>query len=135
MAEEKKMARHERMYKKKPHLERDEDGHMSVKEKEADKEQSGTDGVKMTEHHGEGLPMHARHAHERREMYNRHEIEHATHEATGGKSKKEMHKRHEIDAKDMHGRHEKEIEAGEHKEMSIGKNENKKGEKKEEKGE
>ncbi len=72
--------RHERMYKKKPHLERGEDGHVGVKEKEADKEQSGTDGMKMEEKHGEGMPMHVRHSTERNDMHKRHQMEHAMHE-------------------------------------------------------
>lgn len=133
MAEEKRKPKHERLYAKKPHLERGEDGNVGVKEKEADKVQSGDDGVKMTEHHGEGMPMHVRHAHERNDMHKRHETEHAMHDHAKAGSKKELHKRHEIDLHDMHGRHEKEIEAGEKKDM--GDVENKAGEKKEAKGE
>lgn len=133
MAEEKKKPKHERLYSKKPHLERGEDGHVGVKEKEADKVQSGTDGVKMTEHKGEGMPIHVRHSHERHDMHKRQEIEHQMHEHHKAGSKKELHKRHEIDFKDMHSRHEKEIEAGESKDM--GDVENKAGVKKEEKGE
>lgn len=118
---EKKQARHERMYKTKPHLERGEDGHIGVKEKEADKVQSGVDGMKTEEHHG--MPMHVRHHHERHDMHSRHEVEHAMHDHQGLGSKKEMHERHEKERKDMHGRHEKEMESGEHKEMNIdGKN-------------
>lgn len=125
--------RHARMYKSKPHLERGEDGHVGVAEKEADKVQSGTDGVKMTEHEGEGMPMHVRHASERQDMHKRHEVEHAVHDHNKAGSKKELHKRHEIDMKDMHSRHEREIESGEKKDM--GDVENKAGEKKEAKGE
>ena len=121
---EKKAPRHERMYKAKPHLERGEDGHIGVKEKEADKVQSGTDDMKMEEHHG--MPMHVKHSMERHHMNARHETEHTMHDHHGAGSKKEMHERHEKERKDMHTRHEKEMEAGEHKEMNIdGKNKNK----------
>jgi len=129
-----KEPRHERLYKKKPTLERGEDGHVGVKEKEADKVQSGVDGMKMEETHGEGMPMHVRHSAERHDMHKRHEMEHAVHDHHKAGHKKELHKRHQEEMKAMHGRHEKEIEAGESKEMTIGSNnENKKGEKAEEK--
>lgn len=120
---DKKKPRHERMYSKKPHLERGEDGHMDVKEKEptaaveeADAAQSGVDGVKVN---GEGMPAHARHAHERRDMHNRHETEHAVHDNGKHGEKKEMHERHAKEMKDMHKRHQKEIDAGEHKDQDI----------------
>jgi hypothetical protein len=106
-----KMAKYERMYKNSPKLERDADGNLGVKKPtQADAVQSGTDGV----------PVHVRHAHERREikhrhvaehhaLHHRHEIEHSHME--GGK-KGELHARHHAEIKAMHGRHE-----GEHREM------------------
>jgi len=60
--------------------------------------------------------MEARHAHERRDMHNRHETQHAVHDHIGG-PKKELHARHEKEMKDMHKRHEKEIEHGEGKDV------------------
>jgi len=124
MAEEKKLPRHKRLYKDSPKMERGEDGHMGVtkrgdKENEAetaaDAVQSGDDGIYVTE----GMPPHVRHAHERRDMHNRHETEHSVHDHAKAGSKKEMHGRHQKEMKDMHGRHEKEIESGEHKDMDI----------------
>lgn len=102
------MSRAER-YKNSPTMKRDEDsGKMAVSkaEKKSSEVNSGTDG--MQEHEGEGMPAVARHAQERREMFNRHETEHSVHEAKGGKAKEEMHKRHEEEMKAMHKRHGKE---------------------------
>lgn len=119
-----KEARHKRMYKDTPHMERGEDGYMGVtkrgdketaSEKEADKTQSGDDGVKMTE----GMPMNIRHAHERMDMHKRHEIEHAVHDHSKAGSKAEMYGRHQAEMKNMHARHEKEIGAGESKDQDI----------------
>lgn len=110
--------RHKRMYKKQPHLERGEDGEVGVAEKEADKVQSGDAGVAMTEHN-DGMPAPMRHAHERRDMHNRHETEHSMHEAMNKGSKKDMHTRHEKEMKDMHARHEKEMDSGEGKDQDI----------------
>jgi hypothetical protein len=115
---EKKMSRHERMYKTKPTLERGEDGHIGVKEKEADNTQAGVDKVAGTGLH-EGMPMHIRHAHERNDMHTRHEVEHSVHDHAKLGSKKEMHSRHESELKSMHKRHESEIESGEHKDIDI----------------
>jgi len=121
---EKKMARHSRMYKDSPSMERGEDGKMGVtkrgdketsSEKEADKVQSGDDGVKMTE----GMPTHIRHAHERMDMHKRHEMEHAVHDHNKAGSKAEMHGRHQTEMKNMHKRHESEIEHGEGKDQDI----------------
>lgn len=88
-------ARHKRMYSDSPKLERGEDGNMksqkpsdkrgekpSGSEKEADKDQSGTDGMKTTEPHEEARIQ---------------EI-------------KDMHARHEKEMKAIHGRHQKEDE-------------------------
>lgn len=112
-----KEPRHSRMYKTKPHMERGDDGKMAVtkNEKEADKVQSGDDGVKMTE----GMPMNIRHAHERMDMHKRHEIEHAVHDHSKVGSKAEMHGRHQAEMKNMHARHEKEIGSGENKDQDI----------------
>src|SRR4051812_49285377 len=112
---EKKLPKHERLYKKKPTLERGEDGHVGVKEKEADKAQSGMDDVKMHE----GMPMHIRHAHERMDMNKRHEMEHAVHDHAEAGSKSAMHGRHQLEMKNMHKSHESEIGSGEGRDQDI----------------
>lgn len=124
---EKREPKHKRLYKDSPKLERNEKGDIkSVKPsdkegapsesmKKADEIQSGMDGVKMTE----GLPPHVRHAHERRDMHNRHETEHSVHDNGKGGDKKEMHARHEKEYGDMHKRHDKEMAAGEKKDQDI----------------
>lgn len=89
----KKAPRHKRMYSDSPKLERGESGNMEAKkpsdkrgekpsesEKEADKAQSGDDGMKVTEPHEDARIQ---------------EI-------------KDMHKRHETEMKAIHSRHAKE---------------------------
>lgn len=80
-----KSPRHKRMYSDSPKLERGESGKMeakkpSEKQKEADKTQSGDDGMKTTEPHEDARMQ---------------EIV-------------DMHKRHETEMKAIHGRHSKE---------------------------
>lgn len=96
------MARADKMYKDSPELGRDEEsGKMKVKKtdskihREASEAESGT----------AGMPVHERHAMERREVHHRHETEHAMH---GKGDKKELHSRHEKERSDMVKRHEKE---------------------------
>lgn len=110
--------RHEKMYANSPELKRDEEsGKMKAHKSEgkihseASRNADGTDGMPVHE----GLPPHVRHAHERRDMHNRHETEHAVHDNHHGASKKEMHGRHQKEMADMHKRHEKE-----HQELSGG---------------
>ncbi|MFA7278763.1 MAG: hypothetical protein WC100_01600 [Sterolibacterium sp.] len=104
-------SRSEKMYSESPELKRDDDsGKMKVSkaEKKSARVSDGTDGMKITE---EGLPPHVRQANERRDMYNRHETEHAV--ADNGKAeKKEIHVRHQAEIKDMHKRHEKSVGGG-----------------------
>lgn len=105
--------RHKRLYKNSPKLERGEGGHMDVvkpSQVESDREQAGIDGMKVS---GE-LPAHVRHAHERRDMHNRHETEHAVHDNAAGGDKGEMHARHQREHTDMHKRHAKEYAKSEH---------------------
>lgn len=127
------MARKDR-YKNSPTLARDEEsGKMTPTQKKSEEVNSGTEGVA----HEEGVPAHARHAHERRDMYNRHETEHMMHDHGGHGEKEELHTRHEKERKDMHSRHEKELtgEGGGHMgKHHEGKKEEKKEEKKESKG-
>jgi hypothetical protein len=110
---------HEKMYKNSPELKRDEeDGKMkehkgpTKAEKESSEVNAGTSG----------LPVHTRHAHERREvkhkhihehhaLHHKHQMEHSHHDLHG-EHKGEMHKRHHVELKAMHERHE-----NEHKEM------------------
>lgn len=96
------MARADKMYKDSPELGRDEEsGKMKIKKtdskihREASEAESGT----------AGMPVHERHAMERREVHHRHETEHAMH---GKGDKKELHSRHEKERSDMVKRHEKE---------------------------
>ena len=99
-------------YKDGPTIKKDEESgrpKVAKREEAADRVQEGMDGVKIEEKDGAGMPIHARHAMERRSLHHQHETEHAVH---GDHDKKEMHKRHEKEMKDMHGRHEKEIPEG-----------------------
>lgn len=102
-----KVSKSEKMYADSKTLARGEDGKMAVtkKEKESSEEQAGTEGVEAG---SDGMPAHARHASERRDMHNRHETEHAMIDSGKGGDKKEVHGRHEKEMKDMHSRHEKE---------------------------
>lgn len=77
-------------------------------------------GVKEEGYKESGMPHAIRHAMERRDMHNRHETEHAMHDAHGNGDKKEMHARHEKEMKDMHTRHEKEAGAQGGKEAGVG---------------
>jgi hypothetical protein len=118
---EKKAPRHKRMYKDSPKLERGEDGNMkSVKpsdkrgeeptesEKEADKVQSGTDGMQMHESHAASRrSMHHRHLHEHTMMHHQHELEHAHHKG----DKASVHEKHEKEYADMHKRHHTEMKS------------------------
>lgn len=98
------MARPDKMYKDSPELARDEEsGKMTVKKSETREE------PKARETEGESLPVHARHAHERREMHHRHQLEHAIHDNGKGGSKKDMHERHREEMAAMHKRHDKEL--------------------------
>lgn len=100
-----------KMYKDGPTMKKDEDGKPTVSktetkaEKASDRTQEGMDGVKMEEK-GDGMPIHGRHAMERRSLHHQHETEHAVH---GDHDKKEMHARHEAAMKSLHGKHEKEM--------------------------
>lgn len=108
-----KEPRHRRMYKESPKLERGENGKMDVVKSsrvEADKEQAGIDGMKVS---GD-LPPHVRHATERRDMYNRHETEHAVHDNAGNSDKQEMYSRHLKEHGDMGKRHAKEYAKSNH---------------------
>lgn len=93
------------LYDKSPKMERGEDGKMAVKKPEKKKESSED---KKEESAHTGLPAHARHAHERRDMHSRHEMEHSLHDNGSGGDKGEMYARHLKEHKDMHTRHQKE---------------------------
>jgi hypothetical protein len=94
---------HKKLYKDSPKLKReDASGKMAV-HKEKNLESEKVDKAVGTEVPPDGLPMDVRHAHERRDMHNRHETEHAMHKG----DKKEVHIRHQTEMKDMHKRHEK----------------------------
>lgn len=96
------MSRAEKMYDKTPELKRDdESGKVGVKKSEA-KSARVSDGT-------EGIPIHARHAMERRDVHHRHETEHMMHDHGSGGSKAELHARHLKEMGDMLKRHEKEI--------------------------
>lgn len=101
-------SRSEKMYGDSPKMERKDDGKLAVKksEKKVAKESSGTADMAT---HEEGLPAAARHASERRDMYNRHETEHSVMDSGSGSSKKEMAGRHVKELTDMHKRHESEL--------------------------
>lgn len=100
------MAKH-KLYDETPEMKRDDEGKMGVKKPEM----KGKDKPQL-ESAAAGLPAHVRHAHERRDMHNRHETEHATHDnMIPGASKEPMHTRHEKEMKDMHTRHETEAGA------------------------
>lgn len=84
-------ARHERMYKNSPKLERDgESGKMKVGKKETPAEKksgevaSGNDGMQM--HEKAMTDLHQKHAKERLELYHKHEKEHLdlTHKSSKG---------------------------------------------------
>lgn len=106
------MARHERMYKDSPRLDRDEDGKMGIKkgpsedEKKSSRTSDGTQGMEIHERHAsERREMKHRHIGEHLAMHHRHELEHAHHKHG---SKELLHERHERELKEMHGRHESE---------------------------
>lgn len=109
------MAMHKKLYKNSPEMKRDEEsGAMKVEKKgptEAEKDSArtndGTEGMKINE----GMPPHARQAQERRDMYNRHETEHAMLD-NGGGSKTDVYTRHAKEMQDMHKRHGKEADTG-----------------------
>lgn len=102
-------AKHEKMYKGSPRIEADEHGKKVIKkgpteaEMKADKVSGGTEKVER------GVPAHARHALERRDVHHRHEMEHLMHDHGDGGDKKEMHGRHEKEMSEMHKRHDKEL--------------------------
>lgn len=100
------MAKHS-MYDETPSIAHDEEGNSKVKKAEKKKEVP----KEKTEMASSGLPSHVRHAHERRDMHNRHEVEHAMHDNGKGGDKKEMHARHKKEMMDMHSRHEKDAGA------------------------
>lgn len=112
------MARHTKMYRDSPTLERDEEtGGMKKSKKkgptEAEKKSSEvSSGTAGMEQHAEGVPMVARHAMERHGMHGRHEMEHTVHDHSGAGDKHEMHARHAKEMADMHKRHEKEATKG-----------------------
>lgn len=95
----------EKMYKDPPSLEQGDDGKVRVKKKEAsDKDVDASAKAADVD----GMPLHARQAMERRDMYGRQEDEHAMHDNGAGGSKAEMFARHQAELKDMAKRHEKE---------------------------
>lgn len=76
MAEDKKEARHKRMYKDSPKLERDkESGKMGVSKKRAEADDESGGPAKMPEHEGDMMDMHQRHAKERMELSQKHDRE------------------------------------------------------------
>lgn len=95
------MSRIEKMYGESPELARGEDGKMSVQRKESARSTDGTEGMAITE---SGMSPAMRQAAERRDMYNRHETEHAIHDEKKA-DKAEMHKRHAKELTDMLKRH------------------------------
>lgn len=101
------MSKHS-MYDETPSIGRDKEGNTKVEKPEKKKSEEHKEGKKKHESASSGLPTHVRHAHERREMHSRHEMEHAMHDNGKGGEKVEMHARHEKEMKDMHTRHEKE---------------------------
>ena len=109
-------AKTDRRYASKPTLKRDdEDGKMKVKKTEkvkADDVEAGTEGVVRE---GEAIPHEARHAMERRDMFNRHENEHTIHDHGKHGDKTDMHERHAKEHHKMLKRHAKEMAKGEAK--------------------
>lgn len=107
------MSKADKLYGNPPKMERDKDGHMTVKKPtKADEVQSGTEGVPVPvqqahERHG----MHHRHEVEHMAMHHKHESEHSAHDAAKGGSKEHMHDRHEKEHKEMTERHHKEMKA------------------------
>lgn len=79
-----------------------------------------SDGASDKGVEGEGFPIHARHASERRALHHQHETEHSMHEAHGDGDKKEMHHRHESAIKSLHTKHEKEAGMDGGKEAGAG---------------
>lgn len=134
-----KEARHKRMYKDSPKLERaesgdikatkpsDKEGAPSESMRKADEIQSGDDGLKVTERHAtERTSLKHKHMKEHMDMHSTHEVEHMTHK--GDKSEmhvrhheklKNLHKEHEGEHKSMYSRHEKEVTHGEKKDQDI----------------
>lgn len=101
-----------KMYKDSPEIKKDEETGrpvVSKKEKEADKVQSGTDGMKMEEkgdeHAGERMGMRHKHIEEHVKLHTKHAMEHMHHEG----NKKELHEKHEREHKETHDRHHKEM--------------------------
>lgn len=108
-----KEARHKRLYKDSPKLERGEDGNMkstkpSEKEKESDKTQAGVDDVKMDDvepsedaRMQEIKDMHSRHQKEMESVHKRHQKEDV---------KKYAEKHHNSDNNEEDGAGDREIE-------------------------
>jgi len=107
---------HKRLYKDTPSLARDTDsGKMNVKkgvtegERESSEVNSGIAGIPIhATHINERREMHQRHVHEKMAMHHKHEVEHAHHDYGNHGNKKELHKKHEREMKEMHERHEHE---------------------------
>lgn len=100
------MAKHG-MYDESPSIKHDSEGKTRIEKPEKKKSKEHAEGKKEHESASSGLPTHVRHAAERRDMHNRHEMEHSVHDNGGNGEKKEMHARHIKEHKDMHTRHEK----------------------------
>ncbi len=100
------VSRADKMYSESPEMERDDAGKMAVKkvEKSESKEEEQTEGE------DDSMPVHVRHAQERRDMYNRHETEHSLIDTKGG-SKKDVFARQIKEIGDLHKRHDKEGES------------------------
>lgn len=119
------MSKADKLYGKSPKMERNEGGDMEVK-KHPDKTGEKTVGEKPSPESEvtngtDGMPVEARHAHERMEvhhkhvgehlaMHKKHEMEHAMHDHHGGGHKGAMHERHEKEFEEMHKRHGAELE-------------------------
>lgn len=118
---EKKEARHKKMYADSPHLKRDEEsGKMGVEKSKKEPSKEEKESADVNAGTG-GMPIHERHAAERREMHHRHVGEHHAmhhkhemeHSMASGEADDGTKARHLIELKTMHDRHE-----GEHKELS-----------------
>lgn len=104
--------RTDKYYGNPPKRERDENGKVVIKKGKKGAQPPDAGGPVDGEPAGDAIPMHVRHADERRGMAHRHETEHGLHDAKGG-DKAEMHKRHQHELSAMHKRHAKELGHGE----------------------
>ena len=92
-----KLAKHSKLYKDSPSIEKDDDGKPGIKRpSKADAESMGTEGNPL-EGAGDGMPVGPDENEDMANMHDRH-----------ARELKDTHKRHEDEVKDMHKRHAKE---------------------------